>query len=56
MAIRSMGQFIGRENAYSSINIFQNFQEIYNRQGIGGFFAYVFSFKKNYPEFIFLVV
>ncbi len=39
MAIRSMGQFIGREQAYSSINIFQNFQEIYNRQGIGGFFV-----------------
>lgn len=39
MAIRCMGQFIGRENAYSSINIFQNFQEIYNQQGIGGFFV-----------------
>ncbi|CAF3304484.1 unnamed protein product [Rotaria socialis] len=39
MAIRSMGQFIGREKIYSSINIFQNFQEIYNHQGIGGFFV-----------------
>ncbi|CAF0964633.1 unnamed protein product [Adineta ricciae] len=39
MAIRCMGQFVGREKAYSSINIFQNFQEIYNRQGIGGFFV-----------------
>ncbi|CAF1010953.1 unnamed protein product [Adineta steineri] len=39
MAIRCMGQFIGREKAYSSINIFQNFQEIYDRQGIGGFFV-----------------
>lgn len=39
MAVRCMGQFIGRENAYSSINIFQNFQEIYNQQGIGGFFV-----------------
>ncbi|CAF3646874.1 unnamed protein product [Rotaria sordida] len=39
MAIRSMGQFIGRENVYSSINIFQNVQEIYNKQGIGGFFV-----------------
>jgi hypothetical protein len=45
-----MGQFIGRENAYSSINIFQNFQEIYNRQGIGGFFVYVFSLR-NILEF-----
>jgi hypothetical protein len=35
-----MGQFIGREKAYSSINIFQNFKEIYERQGIGGFFVY----------------
>ncbi len=40
MAIRCMGQFIGREKAYSSINIFQNFKEIYERQGIGGFFVY----------------
>ncbi len=39
MAIRCMGQFIGRENAYSSINIVQNFKEIYQRQGIGGFFV-----------------
>ncbi|UJR08211.1 hypothetical protein I4U23_012484 [Adineta vaga] len=39
MAIRCMGQFIGRETNYSSINIFQNIQEIYNRQGIGGFFV-----------------
>lgn len=39
MAVRAMGQFIGRENIYSSINIFQNFQEIYSRQGIGGFFV-----------------
>ncbi|CAF1063675.1 unnamed protein product [Rotaria sp. Silwood1] len=39
MAIRCMGQFIGRENVYSSINIIQNFQEIYNKQGIGGFFV-----------------
>ncbi|CAF1022580.1 unnamed protein product [Rotaria sordida] len=39
MAIRCMGQFIGREKAYSSINIFQNFKEIYDRQGIGGFFV-----------------
>jgi hypothetical protein len=36
-----MGQFIGREKAYSSINIFQNFREIYDQQGIGGFFMYV---------------
>ncbi len=36
-----MGQFIGREQVYSSINIFKNFQEIYNREGIGGFFLYV---------------
>jgi hypothetical protein len=41
MAIRCMGQFVGREKAYSSINIFQNFKEIYERQGIGGFFVYV---------------
>ena len=41
MAVRSMAQFIGREKAYSSINIFQNIQEIYERQGIGGFFVYV---------------
>lgn len=39
MAIRTMGQFIGREQAYSSINLFQNFQEIYERQGLGGFFV-----------------
>ncbi|CAF3301269.1 unnamed protein product [Rotaria socialis] len=39
MAIRCMGQFVGREKAYSSINIFQNVQEIYDRQGIGGFFV-----------------
>ncbi|CAF2566421.1 unnamed protein product [Rotaria sp. Silwood2] len=39
MAIRCMGQFIGREKVYSSINIFQNFQEIYDKQGIGGFFV-----------------
>jgi hypothetical protein len=38
-----MGQFIGREKVYSSINIFQNIQQIYNQQGIGGFFVYVFS-------------
>jgi hypothetical protein len=41
MAIRSMAQFIGREKVYSSINIFQNFKEIYHQQGIGGFFVYV---------------
>jgi hypothetical protein len=35
-----MGQFIGRERVYSSINIFQNCQEIYKQQGIGGFFVY----------------
>jgi hypothetical protein len=40
MAIRCMGQFVGRENVYSSINIFQNFREIYERQGLGGFFVY----------------
>lgn len=39
MTIRCMGQFIGRENAYSSLNIVQNFKEIYNQQGIGGFFV-----------------
>ncbi|UJR38069.1 hypothetical protein I4U23_030750 [Adineta vaga] len=39
MAVRCMGQFVGREQAYSSINIFQNFREIYDRQGIGGFFV-----------------
>lgn len=39
MAIRCMGQFIGREQAYSSINIFQNLKEIYERQGIGGLFV-----------------
>ncbi|CAF1074315.1 unnamed protein product [Rotaria sp. Silwood1] len=39
MAIRCMGQFVGREKAYSEINIFQNIKEIYNRQGIGGFFV-----------------
>jgi len=39
MAIRCMGQFIGREQVYSSINIFQNCKEIYARQGIGGFFV-----------------
>ena len=39
MAIRAMGQFIGREKIYSSINIFQNFQEIYQREGLGGFFV-----------------
>jgi hypothetical protein len=40
MAIRCMGQFVGGENTYSSINIFQNIKEIYERQGIGGFFVY----------------
>lgn len=40
MAIRTMGQFIGREKAYSSLNIFQNIKEIYEFQGIGGFFVY----------------
>jgi len=39
MAIRAMAQFIGRETNYSSINIFQNFHEIYRQQGIGGFFV-----------------
>jgi len=39
MAIRCMGQFVGREKSYSSINIFQNFKEIYERQGLGGFFV-----------------
>ncbi|CAF2429929.1 unnamed protein product [Rotaria sp. Silwood2] len=39
MAIRCMGQFVGREKAYSEINIFQNVKEIYDRQGIGGFFV-----------------
>lgn len=41
MAIRCMGQFIGREKDYSSINIFQNINQIYETQGIGGFFVYV---------------
>ena len=36
-----MSQFIGRETSYSSLNIFQNFQEIYAREGLGGFFVYV---------------
>ena len=36
-----MAQFIGREKVYSSINIFQNFNEIYQQQGLGGFFVYV---------------
>lgn len=39
MTIRCMGQFVGREQAYSSINIFQNIKEIYEHQGIGGFFV-----------------
>jgi hypothetical protein len=55
MAVRSMAQFIGREKAYSSINIFQNIQEIYERQGIGGFFVYVdllFSSKLFYYKIV----
>ncbi|CAF1036522.1 unnamed protein product, partial [Didymodactylos carnosus] len=39
MAVRCMAQFIGREETYSSINIFQNAVEIFQRQGIGGFFV-----------------
>ncbi|CAF0999393.1 unnamed protein product [Adineta steineri] len=39
MAVRCMGQFVGGEKAYSSLNIFQNFKEIYQHQGIGGFFV-----------------
>ena len=42
MAIRCMSQIVGREKAYSSINIFQNFKEIYDYQGIGGLFVYVY--------------
>jgi hypothetical protein len=53
MAIRCMGQFIGREKAYSSINIFQNFKEIYERQGIGGFFVYV---NKTFAEFFLIFI
>lgn len=39
MAVRCMAQFIGRETNYSSLNIFQNLQEIYAREGLGGFFV-----------------
>lgn len=38
MTMRCMGQFIGRETKYSSFNLFQNIREIYQEQGIGGFF------------------
>lgn len=57
MAIRCMGQFIGREKVYSSINIFQNCREIYHQQGIGGFFVYVkFLYYEFYRDcFVFLL-
>ena len=41
MAIRCMAQFVGREKLYSSLNIFQNCREIYQQQGLGGFFVWV---------------
>lgn len=37
IAVRAMVQFDGRETVYS--NIIGAFQEIYNKEGIGGFFA-----------------
>ena len=57
MAVRCMGQFVGRENLYSSLNIFQNIREIYQRQGIGGFFVYEnqIFFKKKLFEFYLIV-
>lgn len=39
MALRSMAQFIGQEQKYSSWNIFQNAREIYVNEGLGGFFV-----------------
>ena len=51
-----MGQFVGREKLYSSINIFQNFKEIYARQGIGGFFVYGDLLFYIYFHFMYLTV
>jgi len=39
MAVRCMAQFVGKETSYSSINVFQNIREIYQHQGVGGFFV-----------------
>lgn len=39
MFVRCVGQFVGRENIYSSFNVLRNVQEIYEREGIGGFFV-----------------
>lgn len=39
MCLRSMAQFVGGETRYSSWNVFKNALEIYNYEGIQGFFS-----------------